>query len=298
MAAPETIPSLAPLEEFEQGTSLWKDAVRRFLKNRMAVFGFGFVILLAIAALTAPLFVQSYARQNLAYGAQPPSSTHWMGTDVLGRDLLSRVLYGSRISLAVGVCATLVSLTIGVPYGAISGYLGGKTDAVMMRIVDILYALPFTVFVILLMVIFGRNIILLFMAIGAVEWLTVSRIVRGQVLSLRRQEFIEAAIALGLRKRAIILRHLVPNVLGITIIYATLTVPSVMLLEAALSFLGFGVQPPMSSLGLLIDEGAKTIEEFPWLLIFPGVVFSVTLFSLNFLGDGLRDALDPKAAKD
>jgi oligopeptide transport system permease protein len=264
----------------------------------MAVFGLGFVVLLTLAALAAPLFVKSFSAQNLAYGAQPPSSEHWLGTDVLGRDLLSRILYGSRISLAVGVCATLVSLTIGVLYGAISGYLGGKTDAVMMRIVDILYALPFTVFVILLMVIFGRNIILLFMAIGAVEWLTVARIVRGQVLSLRKQEFIEAAIALGLRKRSIILRHLVPNVLGITIIYATLTVPSVMLLEAALSFLGFGVQPPMSSLGVLIDEGAKTIEEFPWLLIFPGVVFSLTLFSLNFLGDGLRDALDPKAAKD
>ena len=287
-----------PLEPIEQGTSLWKDAARRFLKNKMAVFGLGFVLLLTLAAIAAPLFVKSFSAQNLAYGAQPPSSAHWLGTDVLGRDLLSRVLYGSRISLAVGVCATLVSLTIGVLYGAISGYLGGKTDAVMMRIVDILYALPFTVFVILLMVIFGRNIILLFMAIGAVEWLTVARIVRGQVLSLRKQEFIEAAIALGLRKRALILRHLVPNVLGITIIYATLTVPSVMLLEAALSFLGFGVQPPMSSLGVLIDEGAKTIEEFPWLLIFPGVVFSVTLFSLNFLGDGLRDALDPKAAKD
>ena len=298
MAAPQTIPDLPPLEQFEQGTSLWKDAVRRFLKNKMAVFGLGFVLLLTLAAIAAPLFVKSFSAQNLAYGAQPPSSAHWLGTDVLGRDLMSRVLYGSRISLAVGVCATLVSLTIGVFYGAISGYLGGKTDAVMMRIVDILYALPFTVFVILLMVIFGRNIILLFMAIGAVEWLTVARIVRGQVLSLRKQEFIEAAIALGLRKRAIILRHLVPNVLGITIIYATLTVPSVMLLEAALSFLGFGVQPPMSSLGVLIDEGAKTIEEFPWLLIFPGVVFSVTLFSLNFLGDGLRDALDPKAAKD
>ena len=298
MAAPQTIPDLPPLEPIEQGTSLWKDAVRRFLKNKMAVFGLGFVLLLTIAAIAAPLFVKSFSAQNLAYGAQPPSSAHWLGTDVLGRDLLSRVLYGSRISLAVGVCATLVSLTIGVLYGAISGYLGGKTDAVMMRVVDILYALPFTVFVILLMVIFGRNIILLFMAIGAVEWLTVARIVRGQVLSLRKQEFIEAAIALGLRKRAIILRHLVPNVLGITIIYATLTVPSVMLLEAALSFLGFGVQPPMSSLGVLIDEGAKTIEEFPWLLIFPGVVFSVTLFSLNFLGDGLRDALDPKAAKD
>ena len=298
MTAPQTIADVQTLDQIEQGTSLWKDAARRFLKNKMAVFGLSFVMLLTVAALTAPLFVKSYSTQNLAYGAQPPSGAHWLGTDVLGRDLLSRILYGSRISLAVGVCATLVSLTIGVLYGAISGYLGGKTDAVMMRIVDILYALPFTVFVILLMVIFGRNIILLFMAIGAVEWLTVARIVRGQVLSLRKQEFIEAAIALGLRKRSIILRHLVPNVLGITIIYATLTVPSVMLLEAALSFLGFGVQPPMSSLGVLIDEGAKTIEEFPWLLICPGVVFSLTLFSLNFLGDGLRDALDPKAAKD
>jgi oligopeptide transport system permease protein len=294
----EPIAVAVPLDDFEQGTSLWKDAVRRFLKNRMAVFGFWFVLLLALAALMAPLFVQPYAVQNLAYGARPPSGEHWLGTDVLGRDLLSRVLYGSRISLAVGICATLVSLTIGVLYGSISGYLGGKTDAVMMRIVDILYTLPFTVFVILLMVIFERNIYLLFIAIGAVEWLTMARIVRGQVLSLRRQEFIEAAIALGLRKRAIILRHLIPNVLGITIIYATLTVPSVMLLEAVLSFLGFGVQPPMSSLGVLIDEGAKNIEEFSWLLFFPGAVFSFTLFSLNFIGDGLRDALDPKAAKD
>ena len=293
MPAPSAIPVAAPVEEIEQGASLWKDALRRFAKNRMAVFGLSFVLLLAAAALAAPLFAQSYATQNLAYGARQPGSAHWMGTDVLGRDMLSRVLYGSRVSLAVGVCATLVSLTIGVLYGAVAGYLGGKTDVVMMRFVDILYALPFTVFVILLMVIFGRNIILLFMAIGAVEWLTVARIVRGQVLSLRRQEFIEAAIALGLRKRAIILRHLVPNVFGITIIYATLTVPSVMLLEAALSFLGFGVQPPMSSLGVLIDEGARNIEEFPWLLIFPGVFFSLTLFSLNFLGDGLRDAADP-----
>jgi oligopeptide transport system permease protein len=298
MAPSENITGILTPEEVEQGTSLWKDALRRFARNRMAVLGLGFVLLLAIAALAAPLFVQSYSAQNLAYGAKPPNAAHWMGTDVLGRDLLSRVLYGSRVSLAVGICATLVSLTIGVLYGSTSGYLGGRTDAVMMRLVDILYALPFTVFVILLMVIFGRNIILLFMAIGAVEWLTVARIVRGQVLSLRRLEFIEAAIALGLRKRAIILRHLVPNVLGITIIYATLTVPSVMLLEAALSFLGFGVQPPMSSLGVLIDEGARNIEEFPWLLIFPGAVFSLTLFSLNFLGDGLRDALDPKAAKD
>jgi oligopeptide transport system permease protein len=303
MPTPAATPVLPPAEEVERGTSLWNDALHRFRKNRIAALGLGFVIMLALVALAAPLlvrvsFIQSYDRQDLAYGAHPPSARHWMGTDVLGRDLLSRVIHGSRISLAVGLCATVVSLTIGVLYGAISGYLGGKTDVVMMRIVDILYALPFTVFVILLMVIFGRNIILLFMAIGAVEWLTVARIVRGQVLSLRQQEFIEAAIALGLRKRAIVLRHLVPNVLGVTIVYATLTVPSVMLLEAVLSFLGFGVQPPMSSLGVLIEEGARNIEEFPWLIAFPGVVFSLTLFSLNFVGDGLRDALDVRSSKD
>ena len=277
---------------------MWKDAVRRFLKNKMAVFGLGFVLLLTLAAITAPLFVKSFSAQNLAYGAQPPSSAHWLGTDVLGRDLLSRVLYGSRISLAVGVCATLVSLTIGVLYGAISGYLGGKTDAVMMRAVDILYALPFTIFVILLMVFFGRNIVLLFVAIGAVEWLTMARIVRAQVQSLKRQEFIEAAHALGLRRRRIILRHMIPNVLGPVIVYATLTVPAVMLLEAFLSFLGLGVQPPMSSWGLMINEGAQNMEEAPWLLLCPGLALALTLFSLNFLGDGLRDALDPKASKD
>ena len=286
-------------EEIEPGHSLWQDAWHRLRKNKLALFGFVFVALLTLVSFLSPLIApKSYREQNLALGATPPASEHWLGTDVLGRDLLSRILYGGRISISVGLCATVVSLIIGVLYGAISGYIGGKTDAFMMRIVDILYALPFTVFVILLMVIFGRNIILLFLAIGAVEWLTMARIVRGQVMSLRRQEFIEAAIALGLRKRRIILRHLIPNVLGPVIVYTTLTVPSVMLLEAFLSFLGFGVQPPMSSWGTLINDGAKSMEEYPWLLVFPGLAFSLTLFSLNFLGDGLRDALDPKAARD
>src|SRR5262245_21997993 len=198
----------------------------------------------------------------------------------------------------VGLCATVVSLTIGVLYGAVSGFVGGKLDALMMRIVDILYALPFTIFVILLMVFFGRNIILLFVAIGAVEWLTMARIVRGQVASLRKQEFIEAAIALGLRRRRIILRHMIPNVLGPVLVYTTLTIPSVMLLEAFLSFLGLGVQPPMSSWGLLLKEGAEMMEEAPWLLVYPAALFTLTLFSLNFLGDGLRDALDVRASKD
>jgi oligopeptide transport system permease protein len=211
---------------------------------------------------------------------------------------MTRIMHGGRISLGVGICATLVSLTIGVLYGALAGFVGGKTDAAMMRIVDILYALPFTVFVILLMVVFGRNIVLLFVAIGAVEWLTMARIVRGQVQSLRKQEFIEAALALGLSQRRIILRHMIPNVLGPVAVYTTLTIPAVMLLEAFLSFLGLGVQPPMSSWGTMIKDGAELMEEFPWLLMIPAAFFSLTLFSLNFLGDGLRDALDVRTSKD
>lgn len=223
---------------------------------------------------------------------------HILGTDTLGRDLLVRTLYGGRVSLGVGMAATLVALTIGVFYGAVAGYFGGKLDAVMMRFVDIVYSLPFTVFVILLMVFFGRDIYLLFVAIGAVEWLTMARIVRGQVMSIKRMEYIEAARSLGFGKRRIITRHILPNVLGPVIVYTTLTIPSVMLLEAFLSFLGLGVQPPMSSWGLLIKDGAEKMEEFPWLLKYPGVLFSVTLFSLNFLGDGLRDALDVRSSKD
>jgi oligopeptide transport system permease protein len=220
------------------------------------------------------------------------------GTDPLGRDLLTRVLIGGRISLAVGFAATFVSVGIGVLWGAIAGFLGGKTDTVMMRFADILYALPFTVIVILLMVMFGRNFVLLFVAIGAVEWLTMARIVRGQIISLKHQEFIEAAISLGLPGHRILFRHLIPNVLGPIIIYATLTFPEVMLLESVLSFLGLGVQPPLSSWGVLIDEGSRTMETSIWLLVCPAFFFSLTLFSLNFLGDGLRDALDPKSAKD
>ncbi len=285
--------------EVEAGQSLWLDAWYRLQKNRIAVIGGIFILLLTLASFLAPLIApHSYEQTNLAIGATPPSHAHWLGTDVLGRDLFSRILYGGRISLSVGLAATAVSIVIGVLYGAISGYLGGRADVVMMRIVDILYSLPFVIFVILLMVIFERNIILLFMAIGAVEWLDMARIVRGQVMSLKKQEFIEAAIALGLRKRRIILRHMIPNILGIVIIYGTLIVPSVMLLEAFLSFLGFGVQPPMSSWGTLINDGAKSMEEYPWQLIFPGLFFAVTLFSLNFLGDGLRDALDVRASKD
>jgi len=288
-----------PNEPVEQGTSLWKDAWHRLAKNKLAVAGAILLLLLAVASFLGPLFLtHSYETQNLQLGATPPSPEHWLGTDTLGRDLLVRLLYGGQVSIAVGLCATAVALTIGVVYGTTSGFIGGKVDAVMMRIVDIIFALPFTVFVILLMVFFGRKFVLLFAAIGAVQWLTMARIVRGQVMSLRRMEFIEAAEALGLTKPTIIFRHMIPNALGPIIVYATLTVPSVMLLEAFLSFLGLGVQPPMSSWGALIKEGADNMEEFPWMLIFPGLALAVTLFSLNFLGDGLRDALDPRASKD
>jgi len=293
---PSDDPSLI---EAERATSLWRDAWHRLAKNKMAVASMIILIAITLASFGGPFFLkQSYETQDLRLGAVPPNVQHWFGTDTLGRDLFVRILYGGQISISVGICATAVALTIGVLYGTTSGFLGGKVDALMMRVVDIIFALPFTVFVILLMVFFGRKFVLLFVAIGAVQWLVMARIVRGQVLSLRYQEFIEAAEALGLSKLRIIFRHIIPNTLGPIIVYATLTVPSVMLLEAFLSFLGLGVQPPMSSWGVLIKEGAEALEEFPWLLIFPGLFLSITLFTLNFLGDGLRDALDPRASKD
>jgi oligopeptide transport system permease protein len=291
--------ALTPLAQAEKGTSLWRDAMRRLRANRLALFGLCFVIVAAAFAIVTPWIAPySYEAQDLELGPAPPGAKHWLGTDYLGRDLLTRLLYGGRVSLMVGFAATSVSLLIGVIYGATAGFLGGRTDSVMMRLVDILYALPFTIFVIILMVFFGRNIILLFMAIGAVEWLTMARIVRGSVISLRKKEFIEAAEAMGFSQWRILTRHLIPNALGPIIVYTTLTIPQVMLLEAFLSFLGLGVQPPMSSWGLLIRDGAEHMEQYPWLLLFPSITLSLTLFSLNFLGDGLRDALDPKASRD
>jgi len=275
--------------------SFWQGTWRRLKRNHLAVGGLIVLALLTATALLAPWITSySYEEQCLALGPVSPCRQHWLGTDVLGRDLLTRMVYGGRVSLLVGVCATLVALLIGVTYGSISGYAGSKVDDVMMRLVDILYALPFTVFVIILMVVFGRNFFLLFVAIGAVEWLTMARIVRGQVLSVKQQLFVKAAAALGYSRPRIILKHIIPNVIGPVVVYTTLTVPRVMLLEAFLSFLGLGVQPPMSSWGLLIRNGAEVMESYPWLIIFPGVVLSIALFALNFIGDGLRDALDPR----
>lgn len=294
--------STQPLRDIDRaaaGASLWRDAWRRLRKNRLAVLGLGVLCGLIVSALLTPWIAPyAYDAQNLDLGATAPSAAHWLGTDIFGRDLLTQILYGARVSLAVGFIATSVALLIGVTWGAIAGYAGGRTDAVMMRVVDILYALPFMIFIVLLMVVFGRNLMLLFLAIGAVEWLTMARIMRAQVQSLRRQEFVEAAVSLGLPPGAIIRRHLLPNALGPIIVYTTLTIPSVMLLEAFLSFLGLGVQPPQTSWGLLIAYGAETMEEYPWLLIYPGLALALTLFSLNFLGDGLRDALDVRGSAD
>ena len=278
-------------------SNTWKDAIDRLVSNKLSLFGLIYVVLIITLALITPFIAPyDYAYQNLELGPSPPSPEHWLGTDTLGRDLLTRMMYGSRVSLMVGFLATIVALTIGVTWGTVAGFAGGKTDTIMMRIVDVLYGIPFIIFVILLMVIFGRNLVLLFMAIGAVEWLTMARIVRSQVMSLSKQEFILAAEAMGVSKPSIIYKHLIPNTIGPVIVYATLTVPQIMLLEAFLSFLGLGVQAPLSSWGLLIRDGAVSMEEYWWLLIFPSLAFSLTLFSLNFIGDGLRDALDPRTA--
>ncbi|MBI4237687.1 MAG: ABC transporter permease [Deltaproteobacteria bacterium] len=286
-------------EALEHGSSLWKDAWYRLRRNRMAVISLFLVALFATLAIITP-WIAPYAFDQIDFTqiGQGPSWQHWFGTDDLGRDLFTRCLFGLRISMAVGCVATVVSLMIGVLWGATAGFVGGTLDYAMMRFVDIMYSLPYMFFVIILMTIFGRNIINLFLALGAVQWLTMSRIVRGQVLSLRHKEFIEAAFSIGLRKRTIIWRHIIPNTLGPVAIYMTLTIPRIILEEAFLSFLGLGVQAPMASLGSLTADGAQAMDLYPWMIICPSLVMFLLLLALNFLGDGLRDALDPRMRKD
>jgi oligopeptide transport system permease protein len=279
-----------------RGRSLWDDARRRLLRNRAAMASLVLLGLLVLAAVVGPYltpFTYDHINKDDVW-AQPLVHGHLLGTDSLGRDLLARLLIGLRVSLAIGVVASTVSLVIGVAWGATAGYVGGWIDEVMMRFVDVLYSLPFIFFVILLMVTFGRNFILIFLAIGAVEWLTMARIVRGQTLSLKQMEFIEAARAAGLTSGAIIRRHIIPNLLGPVIVYVTLTIPGVIMAESFLSFLGMGVQEPLTSLGTLISNGALDMDIAPWLLVFPAVTMVVTLMAFNFIGDGLRDAIDPK----
>lgn len=277
--------------------SLWFRAWGRFKQNRLALVGLLTVIAIALFCFIGPIFIQySYEDQNLALAGMSPSMKHWLGTDLLGRDLLSRILYGGRISFLVAIVASFVSLGIGIVYGVISGWVGGSLDCGMMRILEIIYSLPYTIFVILLMVFIGRGIMPLLLAIGAVEWLVMARLVRGQVIFIKDQPYIHASRVLGQSPIAIIQKHVISNILGTIIICITLTVPNVMLLESFISFLGLGIQAPMTSWGDLIKEGALSMETCPWLIIFPSLFFSLTLFSLNFLGDGLRDILDPRSS--
>ncbi|PWE16978.1 peptide ABC transporter permease [Marinicauda salina] len=280
-----------------KGRSLWDDARARLLRNKAAVAGIVVLAVLIVLAFLGPLlWIHDSAfiyRDRVQLGPTFEHG-HIFGTDAQGRDLFARTLVGLRMSLMVGVVATMVSLAIGVLWGATAGFIGGRVDQLMMRIVDVLYSLPFIFFVIILMVVFGRNIILIFVAIGAVEWLTMARIVRGQTISLKSMEFVEAAQAAGVSQIAIIRRHIVPNVLGPVVVYVTLTIPVVILAESFLSFLGLGVQEPLTSLGNLISNGARDMEVAPWTLIVPALTMMLTLFCFNFIGDGLRDAIDPK----
>lgn len=312
---PEEVDSAS---ELVTGSSLWRDAWRRLLRNKLAVCGMIIVVVIVVASVIGPAVIQRAT--GYAYDVIPTESrlnksfapfrspeggfawTHPMGTDTAGRDILARVLSGGQISLMVALIATLVSLVIGVSYGAIAGYVGGRIDDLMMRVVDVLYSLPYVIIVIVLLALLPAKtptgqLAELFFALGAVSWLTMARIVRGQVMSLKNQDFVMAARATGVSTPKIIFRHLVPNALGPVIVYATLTIPSVMLSEAFLSFLGLGVRTPRVSWGSLAAEGAQTLAIFPWQLIFPGVTMALMLLSLNFLGDGLRDALDPQMRK-
>lgn len=307
-----------------KGTSLWKDAWHRLSRNRPAIVSLVVIVVILLLCFIGPLlpFVKSPTVINLGNAAAAPSGEHWFGTDSLGRDLFSRVLYGGQVSLLVGLVATAVAVCIGVVYGAVAGYAGGKVDDLLMRFVDILFSLPFLVLVILFALVmdkpafeftewvirvtgFERNrvapittLIPLFIAIGAIGWLTIARIVRAQVMAVKKQDFVEAAVSLGLGRSRILFRHILPNVIGPIIIYTTLAVPGIMLLESVLSFLGLGVKPPNSSWGILIKEGADRMETSWLMLFFPSFFFASTLFALNFLGDGLRDSLDPKSAKN
>jgi len=290
-AADKTALTLPP----HSSTSLWQDAWRRFTRNRLAMLGLIVIGLITCAAVVGPTVLQiSYADQNLTWASQPPSPDHWLGTDSLGRDLLVRILYGARISLAIGIAASIVNLTIGVIYGGIAGYLGGRVDHWMMRLVDILYSIPLLLYVILLMVVLKPGLTNIFIALGMVYWLGMARIVRGQILSLKTREYILAARLNGASSWRILSRHLLPNSLGPIIITTTLSIPEAIFTEAFLSFIGLGVSAPMASWGVLASEGVSSMRSYPFQLFFPALAISITMLAFNFVGDGLRDALDPR----
>lgn len=289
--------TLAQAARGDLSHSLWRQAGRRFMRNRAAMSSVFILAVIAVTAIGVPMFwphgIEDASWESIL---TPPSTTnwHWFGTDANGRDLLVRTFYGGRISLTIGLLTTLVALSIGVVYGAVAGYVGGRTDGLMMRFVDVLYSLPLIFFIIILVTIFGRNIFLVFIAIGAVEWLTMSRIVRGQTLTVKSKEYVESAVAIGLSRSKILRRYIIPNVLGPVIVYVTLLIPTNIIIESYLSFLGLGVQEPLTSWGLLISQGAGQLDGAPWLIFFPATFLAITMFCFNFIGDGLRDALDPR----
>lgn len=281
----------------EVSRSLWRQGARRFRRNRAAMASIVILLLIALTSILVPMFwphgIEDASWESIM---APPSLAdwHWFGTDANGRDLLVRTFYGGRISLTIGLLTTLVALAIGVTYGAVAGFVGGRTDGLMMRFVDVLYSLPLIFFIIILVTVFGRNIFLVFVAIGAVEWLTMSRIVRGQTLTVKTREYVESAVAIGLSRGTILRRYIIPNVLGPVIVYVTLLIPTNIIVESYLSFLGLGVQEPLTSWGLLISQGAGQLDSAPWLIFFPATFLAITMFCFNFIGDGLRDALDPR----
>lgn len=291
--AQETLAASATIK----GRSLWQDAMRRFVRNKAAMAGVIAILLITLASVVGP-WISPHGIEDVYWdriGIAPTfENAHWFGTDANGRDLFVRTMFGAQISLSIGLVTTLVALVIGVTYGAVAGFFGGAIDNIMMRIVDVLYALPLLFFIILLVVLFGRNIFLVFMAIGAVEWLTMARIVRGQTLAVKQKEYVEAARATGVSTAAILRRYIIPNAIGPVIVFVTLLVPAVILVESFLSFLGLGVQEPLTSWGVLISQGAGSLETAPWQLVIPAAFLAVTMFAFNFIGDGLRDALDPK----
>ncbi len=289
--------------------SPWLEAWLRMRRNRVAVICGILVIGVVVFSILGPILVKAiwgytYDSRDMAHGSKGPSLRHWFGTDMLGRDLMVRVMYGGKIALGIGIVATAIATVIGVVLGGIAGYVGGAIDNAIMRVVDVLYSLPLIVIIIGIQSALSerfkdpdQRLTLMFVLIGCLSWMTIARIVRGQVLSLKNREFVEAARAVGATPRRILFKHLIPNTLGPVIVYATASIPGIMLTEAFLSFLGLGVQPPRSSWGVLISDGAKQQLSFPWMLVFPGVILAITILALNFLGDGLRDALDPQTRK-
>ena len=292
-----TLADAVSVADMVAGRSLWSDARRRFMRNKAALISLGLLMLIALACIVGPwLLPHAFDSADWDAMSQPPTwkNFHLWGTDEAGRDLLVRSLIGGRISLTVGLLATLASVSLGIVWGATAGFLGGKVDALMMRMVDMMYAIPYLLIAILLVTILGREFYLVVLVITVFSWMDMARVVRGQTLSLRSMEYVEAARAMGVSTTRIIFAHIVPNLLGVVVIYTTVTVPGVILTESVLSFLGLGIQEPMTSWGVLIQDGAKVMEVSPWILLFPAGLLSVTLYCFNFIGDGLRDALDPK----